>query len=500
VTAVVGTEFSRVLTRWNPSGITRLRAALDHPDPHPRVRIVADHGVDVDGVLTRLGDFAPDCEAPDCEAPDGHSDASPAGIALVLLDASAPIGRAMLTRLRRLPDSTRVVTVLDGIDRHHDWDVVAARNRALLEQHVPRLASVPMRPVASLRVDQRSEIVTDLASATAGTAAEWTSRNLLCLVDEVVGDARRSLAAHARAAEGEADLAAGRAERADLIAERARAAGDRNSDVRSRIQRVRLDVLHDVGAEIRALSTAATHAIDRAGPAAMRTFPTDFAREIDSAAARLDRSVRDRLDSVRHEIEGPDAPPAVTGVMVAPTDVESVSVTRAGGADLWLAGLLGLSAGAGLARVLGAVLSPAVLSSAGLSPTPALSWILTVVLALTVAGAIVAVRRRASDRAALRRWATEIVADVRPRWEQSVLSALLDAEAAITASTAEQARERVAEVDRRLAALDDRLRTGAAAIAGRNAAYERDLAALERGADAVRRSVEPREAQLRPTV
>ncbi|MGU3437943.1 hypothetical protein ACNHUS_33650 [Actinomycetes bacterium M1A6_2h] len=474
----VGTEFSRVLTRWNPSGVERLRAALDDPDPHPRVRIVADHGVDVDGVLSRLGDC-------------GHDvlpDASPAGIALVILDASAPIGRAMLTRLRQLPESMRVVTVLDGIDRHQDWDIVAARNRALLEEHVPRLAGVPMRPVASRLVDERSEIVTDLASAASGTAADWTARNLLCLVDEVVGDARRSLAAHARSAAGEAHLATKRSERADLVAERARAGGDRHALVRSRVQRVRLDALHDVGVEIRAVSSAATHAIDRAGPAGVRAFPAEFAREIDSAATRLDRSVCERLDSVRREIGGPDAALEVAAV-VAPTDVETVPVTRSRGADEWLAGLIGLSAGAGIAR----------LTAALASPTPALTWILTALLALAVGASTVVLRRRAADRAALRRWATEIVADVRPRWEQSVLSALLDAEAALTASTAAQARVRVAEVDRMLVAVDDGIRAAAAESAGRNAAYERDLAALERGADAVRRAVEPRESAVRPT-
>ncbi|GGF93460.1 hypothetical protein GCM10007304_04180 [Rhodococcoides trifolii] len=472
----IGTEFARVLTRWNPSGITRLRAALDAPDPYPRIRVVADHGVDVDGVLGRLADSCPDPH---------HTDA-PAGIALVLLDASAPIGRAMLTRLRQVPDSTRVVIVLDGIDRHQDWDVVAARNRTLLAEYVPRLATVPIRPAASRVVDDRSEIATDLAAAAAGTAAEWESRNLLCLVDEVVGEARRSLAAHARTAAADANLAAARSERGDLIAERARAGADRSSLVRSRIQRVRLDALHDVGSEIRAVSTAATHAIDRAGTAAMRTFPVDFAREIDSAASRLDRSVGGRLDSVRNEIGGPDV--ASTAV-VAPTDIDTVPAARSRGADEWLAGLVGLSAGAGFARLIGALTGP----------TPVLSWILTTVLALAVGGTTVAVRRRAADRATLRRWATEIVADVRPRWEQSILSALLDAEATITASLTAAARDRTKAVDRLMVGVDDRIRAGAAEVAGRNAAYERDLAALERGADAVRRAVEPRTAGVRPS-
>ncbi|MFZ2528019.1 MAG: hypothetical protein WAX14_10245, partial [Rhodococcus sp. (in: high G+C Gram-positive bacteria)] len=114
-----------VLHRWNPAGWARLRGDT----PVPRVLVAAVPGSGEDDLVAELDEL------------NGTGDIAyvrdgPAAVVLMVLEASASVGRTELAALESAAhDAARVVCALTGVDRYPQWRRVLDADAAVLRRH-----------------------------------------------------------------------------------------------------------------------------------------------------------------------------------------------------------------------------------------------------------------------------------------------------------------------------------------------------------------------------
>ena len=452
---VPSAEFVRVLRHWNAVGAARLDDALAATSARPRMSVVSSPGVDVERVLGVVDAIAP------ADARPGE----PAVVLLVVLDASTPIGLAVLTPLRQVPASVRVAMALENTERFDDWPDVRDRDRRLIAEYVPALAAVPIRAIPS----ENGALMSDVADAARGTDLEWAARTAHRELDHAVDGARRAIAAAGRRPSRAADMEAARSGRAAAIAGRDGNRSERIMSIRNRTTLLRVELVHEVADEIRRLSHGTTSVGRDTSGGHGKGRQRDFAADIDAAAARLDARLRGGLSELGLRSDR---------IVDAPSQV-SPPPRRPRGAEELLAGALGASAGAGLGRLIAAMTS----AGAGVAAAAMIA------AGLLLGTLTILARSRAADRAHLHRWSADVLSEQRSNWEQRVVEAVLRAESDLTDDVTAATRRDRAAADAEIARLDDRIRTLSMSNNGRGAGLERDLAALERGADAVRADI-----------
>jgi hypothetical protein len=112
---------------------------------------------------------------------------------------------------------------------------------------------------------------------------------------------------------------------------------------------------------------------------------------------------------------------------------------------------------------------------------------LTLALGAVAAWWLTRARGHVAERAHVRQWATEALVHVRSQWEQFALGRLLAAETRVSEAIIAEGRVCAGKVDERVAQIDAELRRVGARRTGQLSSCERDLAAVDRGLQEVRR-------------
>ncbi|SDH97081.1 hypothetical protein SAMN05444695_104184 [Rhodococcus triatomae] len=466
-----------VIARWNPEGLRRLGADGVHVAGPPR-----SGKSTIEDELRRRVPAGVDIVADPAEA----------SVVLMLLDASAALGREELAVLDaaapRPVDSTvplpvDVVFALNKTDVHRDWPSVAERNAELLARHDSRFGRTPIHPVSARGPSGVEELLTAILDAARARRTPQrrveSSRALVANTEEMIAGTARAV----RAGTAEAAL---RAERVRVAARRDGGRAERVAALRGRVQLAKVELLHEVAGLARTATTTARTDIDRADRRALADFPSRLAEQSAEHTAIVEDLVARRVEDLARSVgttvsaAGPGVPAAapVPSVSAGPggdsDDFEGPERRRRGLEDQ-MAILLGASAGLGLGRL---AVSP-------LTTVPALdiaSIPVTLVLGAGAAWWLMRARAHIADRAHMRQWANETVAHVRGRWEQIVLARLLEAESRLGEQIIADARAHAAEVDERLAAIDLELRRLNGQRAGKLAACEKDLEVLAEAA------------------
>lgn len=435
MTADLPTDVRRVLARWDPDSLTRLTGSSARADA---VALLVAPGLPRTDLETAL-------------AAQGLSltDAASASAVGVVLDPSLPIGRTLTESIRAIPIDTPVVVAVPTVDA-----AVAARVVADAAAFAPRLAAAP----TVVDVDA-GRVAVDIVRAAGRTDRTAATRQA---VQHALLTARSALAKAGREDPGAADLAELRDRR-----NRVPTAVDDAAAMRRRVAEVRLDLAHRVGVHRRDTAARVTDAVTTARGRDLRRVPAAVAAEVLATSQRLSREVSGALDCLGETGVSGGAPFGTsTTDQPPPTGRRSVE-------DV-LAGVIGASAGAGVGRVV----------SWAVSLGGTASMIAVVVGAALMSAAVVRTRTISADRARLRRWATEVVADAAATWDHDVASRVLAVEAALGARMAARARDASARRDARIAEIDREIREVAAAASRRAASYQRDLDVLERALDA----------------
>lgn len=491
-TVSLSPEVQAVLARWNPQGAALLRAATgpetDGAGPVlPAAEAVALIGPADAGTLllrTELARFEPRIDLTD---PMADAGAAPA-VALLLLDAGAALGASTLNTVSRLrAGGTRVLFAMNNIHAHPDWRAVLDRNTALLTPVLggdPAVVPVSARLSAAARQSgdaallDRSGLAVLHARLTAAAGADSGPDRLAAVLDRVLADTRQRIAGQSAELNSGAEMARLREERATLLAARDGGRAQAMSALRNRVHLARMDLLHEVGARIRALNATARSDLDRLGRRATKTYPAELQQAVNQLTGELDAALAHRLEDLSRQLEAatgptPDAParPPVARTDPPPRlgpDPEP----RHRGVEDHLMIALGASGGFGLGR----------LAVAPLTLVPALNYAtipVTLLLGAAVAYWVVRARGHIADRAHMRQWVSDALVNVKAQLEQRVSTALVEAESQLTDQAVRATTARVVETDRRIAELESRVRELNSRRPAQLAACRRDLQILD---------------------
>ena len=401
--------------------------------------------------------------------------------ALVLADAAAPLGAEELDALARA--AGRVDTVVFALTRteaHRGWRTVLEADRALVAEHVPRLAGAPWFPVSAELARRAGTATPEAAEALrrrSGLAAlqrelhrlvarrrrmlaEANALRLLAAgLDGVAARADATRSALRAPTDGAGDLARRRDE---LLAARAALRRDHHTRWRADLAAARVAAADDLAARVRALATAMRGRIDDADRAGLAAIPRDLAAEVETLAAAVVEGLGTRLRGLVA---------ATLADLVPAGELPSLRVADLGVTDVAEAGLVppprtrpaedrllvvaGASGGLGLSRLallplLAVPIAPVALGAA-LVPV-------SVGLGLGAAGWVARARRLAADRAHLRQWTAEALAEVRGDLDRVLADALITTEREVTLALDAALEHRARDLDDALAAAERAVR------------------------------------------
>ncbi len=476
----VPADMDSVIKRWYPSGVDSIAAG----------RRAAPAGIFVTGTPgSGVTTVEAQIDAMSGSPLERADSVEAAAVVLFVLDASAPLGRRALADLAPLLESTTVAIVVNKIDVHRDWRDVRRAVSESVNVYVPRSVDVSFWPV-SAKLAQRSRMAADsqvqstlraesgmdelvhfLVTALAQPDRALRERKYNATVHAAAMAARSEIVSKARTVTSATASARLRGERARLFDARDTARTQRAATLRSRIQLVRSESIHDINESLRDFAAAARESVDTAGRAESKHLPDHIGERLRLCAAGVDTRLADRLRSIDTDLEL-TALPAVAPALTVECSSSPPPPRRRGLEDKMMA-LVGASAGIGLGRI--------VVSPLSLVPAIAIAIIpISLLLGVVCAWWLVGSRRLVADRAHLRTWVADAAGAAKSELERGVVARILASEAAFAHAAQDTGRSAsVAELE--LGRVENEIRAVAEYRSTILAACDRDLSALERG-------------------
>ncbi|MFD4366742.1 hypothetical protein [Rhodococcus sp. NPDC058521] len=458
-------EATSVVARWNPVGARHLHRTADEVVPDP-VQVLGPPRSGKTTLISALQHRAP---AEAVEFSEGISGAPrEIGVALVVFDAAAAIGREELSILERADASAdRVVLALTKIDLHRDWSSVLDRDRRLLAEHAPGFAASPIHPVsASVETSGVEELLRAILSE-----AKSVPRRSYAAVD-IIEQTRQMIVTTAESVRENDPATVLRAERTELLAHRDGRRAERVARMRSESQLAKVELLHEVASWSRAVGATTRTEIARADAKELVAYPRRLADIVADAGRGIGGITDARLDVMQSRlgVEPGDAGSKAGPLVEMPDDPEP----RHRGLEDRMTILIGASAGLGLGRL---VVSPlAMVPALDIATIP-----ITLLLGALAAWWLTRARGHVAERAHTRQWVADALVHVRAQLDQFVLARLVDAEARAGEAIMAQSRTHALDVDEKVAALDAEIRRTSRRRSGQLSACDRDLAALTAG-------------------
>jgi Dynamin family len=403
---------------------------------------------------------------------------------LFVVDAAAPFTRGELGFLQRLADHVETVLfALAKTDLHRGWRQVLDADRALLDRHAPRFAKAEFHPVSARLFDsaataptaevaillrERSgvaELQTALQRQVSGRTVMLGEANVLRAIATSLAGVIARLESEQRALtgaeRGEASADALRQRRDELTAERRFSGRSWQLRLRGEIQRARLEALHDVAGQIRSTQAWFRRAIDDADRATLAQLPYQLDAALKLISVRVTAGLGQRLSRVADAVLAELFPPAELNAVHTefarrgggrPPVVLQPPDRRSAGTEDKLLIAMGVSGGLGVGRM-------AALPLAGLGAAAGLIVLpVTIVLGLGAGWWMARARRHAADKAHLKQWLAEVLADARSALDQVVAEQMIDAEQRLSLALDEALGRRVTAIEDELREVDRALR------------------------------------------
>ncbi|MFC4830774.1 hypothetical protein ACFPEL_00005, partial [Actinomycetospora chibensis] len=249
----------------------------------------------------------------------------------------------------------------------------------------------------------------------------------------------------------------------------------------------RVAAADDLGARVRALGTAVRGRIDDADRAGLAAIPRELAAEVETLASVVVEGLGARLRALVAATLADLVPagelPALRVADLGVTDVGEpglVPPPRTRPPEDRLLVVAGASGGLGLSRLallplLAVPIAPVTLGAA-LVPV-------SVGLGLGAAGWVARARRLAADRAHLRRWTAEALAEVRGDLDRVLADALITTEREVTLALDAALEHRARDLDDALAAAERAVRHAGADLTDADRAAAHTAAEAREGRD-----------------
>ncbi|MFN2496801.1 MAG: dynamin family protein [Pseudonocardiaceae bacterium] len=421
---------------------------------------------------------------------------------LFVLDASAPITRGELDFLAGLGDGVETVLfALTKTDLYRGWRAIRHADGELLARHAPRFAAAVLHPVSARLFEQAAHAPTpevaavlreqsgiaalqrELQHQVSGRVAMLGEANTLRALSTALDALVAGLQAQQRALHS-GDPVAGvlRARRDELAAARRCPARSWQVRLRAAIQRARVASTHEVAGQVRETQIRLRATIDAADRPALAQLPHHVDATLQAMAGQVGAAMSARVarlaDTALAELFAPAELAAVRAALVR-RDRPAVPLPppepRTGTSEDKLLAAVGFSGGMGVGRL--AVLPLAALGApAGLLVLP-----VSIALGLGAGWWIARTRQHAADKAHLKQWLCEVLADARATLDRTVAEYLIDAEAQLALALEDALARQVASIEEELRDVDRALRMGVAERSRAIAVVQTRLAAATAG-------------------
>jgi len=419
---------------------------------------------------------------------------------LFVVDASAPFTSGELDFLAGIGDRVEtVVFALSKVDAYRGWRQVLEANRALLAEHAPRFAGATFHPVSSRMHDlaakaptpeaadmlrERSgvpELLAALESLLVGRSAMLGEANTLRALSSALGELKVLLDNERRAlTTGEAEAEALRARKDELTAERRSSTRGWQVKLRSEVQRARLENAHEVSREMRDLQSWFRQAIDNADRDQLKLLPAHVDTAMQMVSGRVSERVGARLnqvaDTVLAELFSADELEVIRSQFARSGHSQVVlrgAEKRAPTAEDKLLVFMGGVSGIGAGKM-------AVLPLAGAVAAPIL-LVPTIIIGLGAGWWIARTRKHTADKAHMKTWLNESIADSRSTLDQLVTEQLIDAESQLSLALDEALGKRITGIEEQLREVDKALRLDVAERQKRTTSVNKRLAEVTAG-------------------
>ncbi|MEV0249564.1 hypothetical protein AB0H76_23390 [Nocardia sp. NPDC050712] len=479
-------EVEKVVARWNPQGAALL-AAMRAGGGAATVSLIGPDDANTTLLRTELARFEPHIDLSDPMPDRGAAveQTSPVGsvphtIALVLLDAGNTLGTGTLDLLRRLrAEDIRILLAMNAIHAYGDWRSVHRHNQELLTAHGYddlEILPVSAKLAAAARVTDDASLLdrsgltalhAALTSAATGTPGDG---RFAAVTARVLTDTRRRIIGQVEKLRSATEVDRWREERATLLAGRDGGRASVMAALRGQLHLARVDLMTEVGSQVRSLHVTARAELDRLRPKALGDYPEHLQHSVTELTGAVDQKIDRRLAVLVDRLDGATGLPQLRHDPAPRVGPEPEPRHR--GVEDHLMVALGASAGVGLGRLL----------VAPLALVPALDFAsipVTLLLGALVAWWVVRARRQVADRAHVRQWVADALVNVKAQLEQRVATGLVESETELAAQVVRASAARILETDRRVAELESRIRRAGSEQPGQLAACKRDVDTLD---------------------
>ncbi|RRO13676.1 dynamin [Saccharopolyspora rhizosphaerae] len=403
---------------------------------------------------------------------------------LFVVDASSPFTRGELEFLKQVGDRVEtVVFALAKTDQHRGWRQVLSEDRALLAEHAPRFAEVPIYPVSARMhllaaqdpasanaglLREKSGVVElreELERLIAGRSAMLGEANTMRALSTVLGELTAELEAEKRALTvGEDEAESLRARRDELTTARRSSTRGWQVKLRGEIQRTRVETSHDVSRQVRDVQNWFRRSIDGADREEINDLPRQVDIALQMVSTRIAATLSSRLAAVAEQalddlfsaeeldvIRSQFARGVQAPIALRPPD------KRPPTAEDKLLVFMGVSGGLGVGRA--AAMPLAGLGAATLNPVV---LPVTIVLGLGAGWWMARTRKHAADKQHLKQWLTDAIADARSALDQLVAEQLIEAEQQLSLALDDALTRRIEAIEGELRDVDKALKMDAA--------------------------------------
>ncbi len=408
--------------------------------------------------------------------------ANAATVLLFVIDASAPLTQGELSFLHKVADRVEtVVFALTKTDQHRGWREVLERNRALLREHAPRFADVPLHPVsprlyelgtqtsnAAGMLRERSgidELRTMLEQLVTGRSAMLGEANTLRALSTVLGELIVGLESEKRAlTSGEDEAEKLRERREELTTQRRSSTKGWQVKLRGEIQRARVESSHEVTREVREVQNWFRSAIDTVDRAELAQLPQQVDAGLRMLSSRVAAALSTRLSRVTDEalaelfsaeelavIRSQVARGSRTPIALRPPE------RRPATSEDKLLVVMGMSGGLGLGR---AALLP--LTGGGLAALNPIVLPVTIAIGLGAGWWMARTRKHAADKQHMKQWLSDAIAEARSTLDQLVSEQHIGAEQQLSLALDDALQKRIDAIDGELREVDSALKMDAA--------------------------------------
>ncbi|MTD15873.1 hypothetical protein GIS00_18215 [Nakamurella sp. YIM 132087] len=407
---------------------------------------------------------------------------------LFVVDASAPFTSGELGFLNMVADRVDSVHfAVTKTDAYRGWREIVDADRQLLARHAPRFTDALFHPVSSRLADAaagqadpkiagmileqsgvpalRNVLTGEVAAAAAMLSEANTIRSSITVIAGAVTKldlSRKALTAGAAQAESL------KSRREELLGQRKSGGRSWQVNLRSEIQRARVDLTHETAREVREAGQMFRGSIDTADNAELKNMPYHIDAYAKAMTHRAHARLIDAMGRITRNVLAElftqdELTVLISQLATRPYEaVQSRGPEKQRNLDESIMTLSGAGMGFSLSHIVVSLPFMALPAAFGIALAP-----ISVVVGGAAALFLLKSRKRMAERQHLKQWLMEVLGESKAQIDQGIAEQFVDADQQLTLALDDALSRQVAALDAEIKEVDGALKLDASERAGR---------------------------------